>query len=442
MTTMSNNRKRNSSRSSICHDENVQDEDQEQAAAPLRDDAPVGGGGDAAASATPSMNKKKASIATKSNANKDDADLRSQIEKTLAGAAFVFRFGNPSTQPWSVHEKATLKEALKNQERQELDDEVEDVKGDDNTTATSAAEHYFTKSGVTLENEIITPELEQRLWHRILDLLVEETRRRNSRRTAAPQSFGAPFAVGNRELYFVPAMACRIIKRQQGRPFMPGCDMRVAWAVEGCGIPKLQSADKGDNKKSKKGTKTKPQQEEVEMISQTWLRHQNGSALLPDVEGHSGHPQNLDNPLNACILELLHIIETKFANVLRNDQPSVGYVGGGERPYNMHQYHTPMCLQLILGEHTRTTDGGRRGLHEDKWSMTGAAVVAVTIIGQRTLTMQHKRQSITYLLRRRSAYALSGAARFGTLWKSQGLISPYMHGLSAFEVVDTKNDEE
>ena len=308
------------------------------------------------------------------------AERRKVLQDSLAGIALVFRFGNPSELPTTRHERKTYDKAARQ-------DRKKRCYNDENKT-----KEFFHKCGVSLVENVCSADLEDRLINRTVDIVIEKRDIKISRRSGE-QPFHFPHCVDNRELYLVSTSSCKRMIRQKGRPFADDDDgARFAWAVDGEDI-------------YKEGTDAKIEKESIAQMA--------GGTLMPNVKGNTNHSQNLDNPDNQPFLELLEILKCRFARILNKDN------------------HRMMCLQLILAEDGRQM--GERGFHQDMWATTGACIIGATILNDRKLEMCHNgrpRVSVLYHLPRRSAYSLSGAARYGTLWK--GLNSEFFHCLHAF----------
>ena len=308
------------------------------------------------------------------------AERRKVLHDSLAGIALVFRFGNPSELPTTRHERKTYDKAAK-QDRKKISYSDE-----------NKAKEFFQKCGVSVVENVCSADLEERLINRTVDIVIEKRDNKISRRSGE-QPFHFPHCVDNRELYLVSTSSCKRMIRQRGRPFADDDDgARFAWAVDGEDI-------------YKEGTDAKIERESLAQMA--------GGTLMPNVKGNTKHSQNLDNPDNQPFLELLEILKHRFARILNKDN------------------HRMMCLQLILAEDGRQM--GERGFHQDMWATTGACIIGATILNDRKLEMCHNgrpRVSALYHLPRRSAYSLSGAARYGTLWK--GLNSEFFHCLHAF----------
>jgi hypothetical protein len=330
---------------------------------------------------------------TKKNGLKNNvADARRQhLKENIAGVPLVYRLGNPSLRPWSQHEKSTLDEAIK----------FQGSKSQKSSFAKDEPKAFFDSCGFRIKCSIFPPSLEEQVIDRTVDLIIE-TEERGSTRSSNVQQFCEPCGVGNRELYLVSSASCEQIKMQNGSPFMDGKGgSKVAWALKGQRIQKF-------------GTD--------ELISPSSLAITTGSALLPDVKEDTSHPQNLDNPKSKPFLDVFNILKEEFSAFLSNENE--------DDVYGRHDKKFPlMCLQLIIGEAGRGREGGRRGPHEDKWATTGAAVIGASVCNPRQIKMKHGFINATYDLPRGSAYILSGAARYGTIW---GLTTPLEHALEAF----------
>lgn len=168
-------------------------------------------------------------------------------------------------------------------------------------------------------------------------------------------------------------------------------------------------------------------------ISAESLSMQSGGARMPDATNKT-HSQNLNNPANKPFVELLQILTERFHSFLTNDNENDSAMFG----YN-EDTHMMMCLQLILAE---AGEGeGERGFHQDMWATTGAAIIGVSLLNSRAVTMQHcgsRNTEATFPLPRHSAYVLSGAARYGTLWN--GLTKEFKHHVHPF-MKDTSSNE-
>ena len=313
---------------------------------------------------------------------------REQLKESIIGVPLVYRLGNPSLKPWSDHEKATLDVAMELQESRPQ-----------TSFNTDESMTFFDDCGFRMKRGIIPPFLEEQVFERTIDLILE-TEVRGSTRSSNVQQFCEPCGVDNRELYLVTTSSCRQIKMQNGSPFMDGDGgSKVAWAVKGQRIKKLGTED---------------------LISPSSLAMTTGSALLPDVNDDLSHPQNLDNPANKPFLDVFDILREHFSGCLSNENE--------DDVYGYHDGEFPlMCIQLIIGE--RGKGGGERGPHEDKWATTGAAVIGASVRNPRQIKMKHGSISATYDLPRGSAYILSGVVRYGTIW---GLTTPLEHALEPF----------
>ena len=379
--------------------------------------------------------------------DQQDSMIRDEIRSSLAGAALVFRFGKPSTKPVSLYEKETLVAALQNEDDNDNntihnDDQDDEEEGDNNATTLNNSKSYFESIGVHLKEEIIDEKLEEEVIERIIDILLEQRNSRSVRNrgrlsltsstasssaatavsTAILQSqpFTCPDAVANRELYFVTTKSCKRMKQAMGRPFEPLNKSHFAFYVQNMDIAREGVGVDGDTSANA-------------LLTRSSAICRSGNGILPDVEGSvdddgiPNHTQNLNNPRNHAFMEVLRSVQETFGKKI--------LWTGNENKDGKKENHRFKCLQLILAERDRHRHYavGERGLHQDKWSTAGAAIIGVTIgPGKRQLTMQHRSLQATYDLKCRSAYIISGAARYGTLWKKRGLKSPIKHGLSRF----------
>ena len=316
---------------------------------------------------------------------------RQEVLDGLLGIALVFRFGNPSHVPWSEHEVKTCQEAeTQEQTRARL-------------SSPSEARGYFERCGASVMENVCSANLEQRLVDRTVDLVLEKCSGGRNLRSSKEQPFCVP--AGNRELYLVSTRSCQRMKEQRGNPFSAeDATGRLAWAVEGQPI----------KNKNKNG-----------------CIHESGGTCMPDVGTGGNHSQNLDNPANQPFADLLDILIDRFGDYLsyKNDDDAQMFGYDDDK-------HMMMCLQLILAEKDRKK--GERGSHQDKWSTTGAAIIGVTLLNDRAMTLSHCKTETIFPLPRCSAYVLSGAARYGTLW---GGLSAFNHHIHPFREEAAKDDD-
>lgn len=318
---------------------------------------------------------------------------RQEIANKLAGIALVYRFGNPSHQPWSEHEKRTLAKA------QEM--EAPGV----SFNLPGKAELFFKKCGLSVKENVCPEDIEKRIFERVVELLAERSQKRLLR-SSGEQQFFKPRGVENRELYLVSTASCHRMKNQRGEPFADETGgTKIAWAVEGNIIRERVSNTP---------------------ISSSLLAHASGGICMPDVTGNRLHSQNLDNPANQPFLDLLEHVLLHFSDYLSHDNDDDRRMFGYE-----DQKYMLMCLQIVVAENGAGM--GRRGPHQDQWATTGAAIVGVSLLNRRAITMSHctqARTKATFPLPRRSAYVLSGAVRYGSLWTD--LMCEFRHGLESF----------
>lgn len=313
---------------------------------------------------------------------------REKVRESLLGIALVYRFGNPSNKPWSEHERNTCTVAKKQEEEKIRFHHA------------SEARDFFERCGVSVKNDVCPSKLEERLIERTIDIILEKQKR--ILRGSKEQLFFHPGGVNNKEIYLVSTQSCKRMIQQAGKPFAEESGgTRVAWAVDGKDI-------------FKKGTSVK--------IDQSSLAHTSGGSCMPDAMD-IGHSQNIDNPANAPFMELLHLLEDRFRPFLVNNNADDSKMFH----YN-DESHIMMCLQLILGEAGKGK--GERGYHQDMWATTGAAIIGVSLINGRAMTMKHCGVTSTFSLPRRSAYIMSGAARYGSLWRE--LDGEFHHRLHPF----------
>jgi len=313
---------------------------------------------------------------------------RQQVLDSLMGIVLVYRFGNPSHEPWSEHEKKTWNEAHM-QECQRV------------RFNPSEAKSFFERCGVSVAENVCPASLEERLVNRTIDIILEK-RRERILRSSKEQLFCEPRNVDNRELYMVSTRSCSRMKEQGGKPFANEREgTRVAWAVDGHDIKK-----RGSNS----------------TIDRSSLTLTSGGACMPNATDKN-HSQNLDNPANQPFMEMLQVLLDHFGHFLANENED------DTQMFGYHdEKHEMMCLQLILAEAGKGE--GQRGFHQDMWATTGAAIIGTTLLNSRAMTMHHMNTRATFSLPRRSAYVLSGAARYGTLWS--GLKGEFRHCLHPF----------
>lgn len=311
------------------------------------------------------------------------------MRENLVGIALVFRFGNPSQKAWSEHEKKTLEEAQK-QEEQKVRFGPNEARG------------YFQRCGVSVMENVCPPSLEERIVNRVVEIILQKQSRKRALRSSKEQPFYEPPGVGkkNREIYLVTTRSCKRMKEQEGKPFDDSG--KVAWAVEGQDI-------------KERGSESLRPTSSLESAS--------GGICMPDAEDAT-HSQNLDNPANRPFLDMLDILTNRFGPFLSNENEDDAQMFG----YDDNE-HTMMCLQLILAE--KNAAKGERGSHQDMWATTGAAIIGVSLLNDRAMDLCHGSLSnATFSLPRRSAYVLSGAARYGTSWRE--LRGAFKHELKPF----------
>lgn len=323
---------------------------------------------------------------------------REEFDDDLVGVVLVYRFGNPSVKPGTSWEKLTY-------------NTVQNMEPDDDDTI----EYFWKHCGAAVISNICPIELEKRIIQRIIDIRVEDFYQKRRTRNDGIQSFNTTCGIMNKELYFMSLEACERIQKQRGYPKKNNNNhtTSIAWGIDGyTRIPGISDI--------------------------TSMELRSGGSLLPDVTKCHRHKQCLNIMENEPLVALQKIIQDKFAFYLRCN-PAIS--DNIPYPYKCDDdddtKHFPMCVQVILGEKS-TKQYGYRGFHQDMWSTTGSVIVGVTLRNPRSMTLKyHSKFLRSYELPARSAYVLSGASRFGSIWYP---LKEFKHEMHPFRFHNDDND--